>query len=463
MKPWKVLLGAGAVLCLLTCPLLLTCTVLAEDGAKVDPRGSSRESTVQDPALQTNRQQAEKHYLLGQSDYDAGKYAEAVREFQEAVLLAPDYVQAYNALGVCYDQRKEFDKAFTAYQQAVSIDPSAHYVYNNIGSSHLLQGRYQEAFNAFSKAVAMDPGNKLYLANLQKVSALLGTSAPARPVSGSPPSGAVTAAIPSPDQVSEGSSPTCTYSISPGGQSFSSSADSGAIAVSTQNNCQWTASSSVAWVTITSTNKGSGSGTIRFSLSVNPGTASRTAQIIVGGQRFPIMQDGTPRQGGTSRQDGTSRQGGTPEITQYSLTVRKTGSGQGAVTTSPAGTLFQKGTSVTLNAVPSAGSSFSGWSGACSGTAQTCSIRVNSSASVTASFSSKTLTISVSPPSNGIIYPPGPVKAEYGEKRTFQIIPLPGYRVSDVLIDRASVGAVNTYTFKGIVADHVIQATFVKE
>jgi hypothetical protein len=43
------------------------------------------------------------------------------------------------------------------------------------------------------------------------------------------------------------------------------------------------------------------------------------------------------------------------------------------------------------------------------------------------------------------------------------MFPLPGYRVSDVLIDRASVGVDNSYRFKSIVADHVIQATFVKE
>ncbi len=359
MNPWKVLLGACVVLCLLTCPLLLKCPVLAEDGAKVDSRDRGRETAIQEPALRANRQEAEKHYLLGHSYYDAGKYEEAITEFQKAVSFAPDYVQAYNAMGVCYDQRKQFDKALTAYQQAISIDPTAHYVYNNIGSSHLLQKRYQEAFNAFSKAVAMDPGNKLYLANLQKADAVLGGPAkpsPAPSASGSPPSGPVTAATPPPDQVSERPSPTCTYSLYPGGQSFSSSADSGVITVSTQSSCQWTASSSAAWVTIASTNKGSGSGTIRFSLSVNPGTASRTARITVGGQAFPITQGGIPTQGGT------------PEITQYSLTVRKTGSGQGAVTTSPAGTLFQKGTSVTLNALPGAGSAFSGWSGACSGT-----------------------------------------------------------------------------------------------
>jgi len=247
------------------------------------------------------------------------------------------------------------------------------------------------------------------------------------------------------EEVSERPSPSCTYSISPGSQSFSSSGESGTISVSTQNNCQWTASTNAAWVFIDSTNKRSGNNTIRFSLSANPSAEPRTAQITVEGQVFSMTQ------------------GGNPESVEYTLMVRKTGNGRGTVTTNPAGILFRKGTSVTLNALPGAHSSFSGWSGACSGTAQTCSIKITSATSVTASFSLRTFTIFVSPSSNGTIYPPGPVKAMYGEELTFQMFPLPGFRVSDVLVDRASVGVVNSYRFKSIVADHVIQATFVKE
>jgi Viral BACON domain/Divergent InlB B-repeat domain len=246
-------------------------------------------------------------------------------------------------------------------------------------------------------------------------------------------------------EVSERPSPGCTYSISPGGQSFSSSGESAILSVSTQNNCQWTASTNAAWVIIDSMHKGSDNNTIRFFLSANPSAESRTAQITVEGQEFSITQAGNP------------------ESVEYTLTVRKTGNGRGTVTTNPAGILFRKGTSVTLNAVSGVHSAFSGWSGACSGTAQTCSIKIISATSVTASFSLRTFTISVSPSSNGTIYPPGPVRAVYGEELTFQMFPLPGCRVSDVLVDRASVGVVNSYRFKSIAADHVIQATFVKE
>jgi uncharacterized repeat protein (TIGR02543 family) len=77
---------------------------------------------------------------------------------------------------------------------------------------------------------------------------------------------------------------------------------------------------------------------------------------------------------------------------QYTLTVAKTGSG--AVTSSPKGIncgtqcakSFTVGTSVTLTAKPARKRLFLGWSGACSGTALTCSVPMTGNKSVSAVF-----------------------------------------------------------------------------
>jgi hypothetical protein len=78
---------------------------------------------------------------------------------------------------------------------------------------------------------------------------------------------------------------------------------------------------------------------------------------------------------------------------QYALVVSKTGSGSGTVTSSPGGIncgavcrkRFLVGTVVTLTPTPAPGSTFTGWSGACSGTGP-CLVKMNSPKSVTASF-----------------------------------------------------------------------------
>jgi hypothetical protein len=79
--------------------------------------------------------------------------------------------------------------------------------------------------------------------------------------------------------------------------------------------------------------------------------------------------------------------------TGYTLTVIDAGSGRGGVTSLPAGincgsncsANYSSGTSVTLTATPASGSTFSGWSGACSGTG-TCPLFMNANQNVTATF-----------------------------------------------------------------------------
>lgn len=77
----------------------------------------------------------------------------------------------------------------------------------------------------------------------------------------------------------------------------------------------------------------------------------------------------------------------------YSLTVTKAGTGLGTVTSSPAGVscgsdcsqFYNSGTVVALPATPAAGSSFAGWSGACTGTGS-CNVTMSAAKSVTATF-----------------------------------------------------------------------------
>jgi uncharacterized protein (DUF2141 family) len=90
----------------------------------------------------------------------------------------------------------------------------------------------------------------------------------------------------------------------------------------------------------------------------------------------------------------------------FTLTVSKNGTGSGTVTSNPAGincgstcsANFAQGSTVTLSATPASGSSFAGWSGACSGTGS-CTVTMDAAKSVTATFNAA-LTITVTKPAN---------------------------------------------------------------
>jgi hypothetical protein len=90
-------------------------------------------------------------------------------------------------------------------------------------------------------------------------------------------------------------------------------------------------------------------------------------------------------------------------VQTFPLTVSKSGTGSGTVTSSPAGidcgatcsASYNYGTSVTLTASPAGGSTFSGWSGGgCSGTGN-CTVPMTTARSVTATFNVQTFTLSV--------------------------------------------------------------------
>jgi len=84
-------------------------------------------------------------------------------------------------------------------------------------------------------------------------------------------------------------------------------------------------------------------------------------------------------------------------VVDHTLTVTLDGSGSGSVFSTPAGidcaadscdALFESGSSVTLTATPNSSSTFGSWSGCTSATGASCSVTMDSSKGVTATFNS---------------------------------------------------------------------------
>jgi hypothetical protein len=69
-------------------------------------------------------------------------------------------------------------------------------------------------------------------------------------------------------------------------------------------------------------------------------------------------------------------------------------------------------------------------------------------------------TITASAGANGSISPSGAVAVASGANQSFTITPNSGFGVSGVLVDGSSVGAVTTYTFNNVTANHTIAASF---
>lgn len=95
-------------------------------------------------------------------------------------------------------------------------------------------------------------------------------------------------------------------------------------------------------------------------------------------------------------------------VSPLGLNVDRTGTGTGTIRSSPAGIdcgtdcseIFDNGAVVTLTAMPTASSRFTGWSGACAGTG-TCRVTMTEPSSVTATFELKTPALRVSRAGSG--------------------------------------------------------------
>jgi len=79
---------------------------------------------------------------------------------------------------------------------------------------------------------------------------------------------------------------------------------------------------------------------------------------------------------------------------------------------------------------------------------------------ISVTFERITYTITATAGSGGTISPSGNVSVNCGESITFTITPNSGFRIKDVIVDGGSVGAVSSYTFTNVNANHTISVTF---
>lgn len=205
-----------------------------------------------------------------------------------------------------------------------------------------------------------------------------------------------------------------------------------------------------------------------YSQSIDVGnTTSYTVSNLNDGQTYYFAATSYNR---ARQQSGYSNEAskGTP-IQQYLLVISKPGQGTGTVSGTGVNcgvtclAFYNPGATVTLSATADTGSTFAGWSGGgCSGTGL-CTARINAATTITATFNpsivSYTITASVNG-TGGSISPSGTSSVSKGGTKTFTITPKLFYRISGVTVDGRSVGAVSTYTFSNITANHTISATF---
>jgi len=65
-------------------------------------------------------------YWLSRLDYDAMNFNGAVTHAKKALVLNPDFMKAFDELGLCYEALGKYDEAIAAYQNAERLNAKAH-------------------------------------------------------------------------------------------------------------------------------------------------------------------------------------------------------------------------------------------------------------------------------------------------------------------------------------------------
>jgi hypothetical protein len=84
---------------------------------------------------------------------------------------------------------------------------------------------------------------------------------------------------------------SCSFALAPTSQSFAANGSTGTVALTTPaSNCNWSAASTVPWITLTGGLSGTSNGTVGYTVASNPNSAPRSGTINLAGLIFTVVQ-----------------------------------------------------------------------------------------------------------------------------------------------------------------------------
>ena len=109
-----------------------------------------------DKAIELNPEFAEAYNNLGNAYDDKGDFDKAIVNFNTAIKFKSDFVEVYVNRGVAYGKRDEFNKAINDFTIAINLDPDHAGAYFNRGNACLLKGEIDTAIENYDTAIKLD-------------------------------------------------------------------------------------------------------------------------------------------------------------------------------------------------------------------------------------------------------------------------------------------------------------------
>ncbi len=110
-------------------------------------------------AIKQAPKDAEAHYELGFCHYQLRQFDDAARELKTALALEPWYTLADEALAEIYIQKQDFAQARAHLNHLLSIDPNSYTAHYNLGIFAAMRQNWTEAQRQMLAALQSDPGS----------------------------------------------------------------------------------------------------------------------------------------------------------------------------------------------------------------------------------------------------------------------------------------------------------------
>ena len=109
------------------------------------------------------------HYALGRIHFMKGRMQDAVRHYEEAIRLNPEFPFPYTSLGVVLIRQGRLRDAIPVLERATELHPDFAGAFSNLGAALAGRGRIEEAIAHFERAVELDPNNTAVRENLERI------------------------------------------------------------------------------------------------------------------------------------------------------------------------------------------------------------------------------------------------------------------------------------------------------
>ena len=105
--------------------------------------------------IQAIHEKADTAFYKGLTDQNAGKYKQAIEQYDKSIALNPDYAEAYNNRGVAKYSLGYHEDAIKDYEQAIRLNPDDALAYTNRGNAKNRLGRHVDAINDHDQAIRL--------------------------------------------------------------------------------------------------------------------------------------------------------------------------------------------------------------------------------------------------------------------------------------------------------------------